>query len=101
MLLLNTETIFLNNKCLIINRIKPETITPLCYGIFSLTYIKSVSYHLCMLWYIFTDLFSRRQVTLAILQLHERGALNKLTQTWWYDKGQCSNDGGVGHDSIY
>ncbi|XP_067949730.1 glutamate receptor 4-like [Watersipora subatra] len=36
----------------------------------------------------------RHQVTLAILKMLESGELTKLEQTWWYDKGQCTNDEG-------
>ncbi|KAF6040446.1 GRIA2 [Bugula neritina] len=36
----------------------------------------------------------RHKVTMGILRLHETGELNKMMQTWWYEKGQCSDKEG-------
>ena len=30
-------------------------------------------------------------LTLAILELREKGILQRLKKKWWYDKGQCDD----------
>jgi hypothetical protein len=34
----------------------------------------------------------RGELNLAVLELMEVGALLKLKQKWWYDKGECGSD---------
>ena len=33
----------------------------------------------------------RDQVSLAILQLQERGSLQVMMRKWWYEKGECAS----------
>ena len=35
----------------------------------------------------------RDRVTLAVLELIEKGELANLEKKWWYEKGECSRDG--------
>lgn len=37
----------------------------------------------------------RDRITLAVLELTEKGELTKLEKTWWYDKGdkECVEEG--------
>jgi len=34
----------------------------------------------------------RDLITLAVLELSEDEELQRLIQTWWFDKGECGND---------
>ena len=35
----------------------------------------------------------RDRVTLAVLELIEKGELANLEKKWWYEKGECSQEG--------
>lgn len=39
-----------------------------------------------------TTILSREAISLAVLELRERGDLQKLQKKWWYDKGECGHD---------
>ena len=32
-------------------------------------------------------------MTLAVLELREKGELQKLEKKWWYEKGECGKQG--------
>ena len=34
----------------------------------------------------------RESISLAVLQLREKGVLQKLHKKWWYDKGECGSE---------
>lgn len=40
----------------------------------------------------FVDWLCREPIGLAVLQLLEKGTLQKLFKRWWYDKGECVPD---------